>query len=151
MPRMTWFLSFALALPLAAGVTVYARTPTHTPTHMPARGEMEIHDPADPVAAALQLQHLAVITRMEYKEQLIAGMIERRYRLDEVAREFLKCMEGNDVALNVLRLNYRGSGDEARAAQNVIDYVRSQSLPKAEVAAAVKHFEAEFRRLYPAD
>lgn len=147
MPKSTLFWTAALAAALAAGVTVYAGTPD--PERLPSHGN--VLSAAGPEAAEMQQRRNMIATRMAYKELLIEGLVERRLHLDQVAREFLKCMEGDETAINVLRLSYKGCGDEARAAQNVLDYIHSQPIEAGELAATLAHYEAEYRRLYPCD
>ena len=104
---------------------------------------------ADAGVAALHDRGVAVERRIVYKEQLVAGLLEHRYALDEVAREFVQVIEEDETNLAVLRETFGGRTDEERAARNVIAYVRTQSLPPYEMSRAIAHLQAEFSRLYP--
>ena len=145
MIRLTWFRSLVVAVAAVAGAAIYAGVPEPQLT-----GAESCPDGAAR-QAELQVRGVAVARRIAYKEQLVAGLVERRYGLDEVAREFLDLIREDDAGLSVLRLHHAGSTDEVRAARNVIDYVRSQPLSAREAAAAVAHLRGEFRRLYPSE
>ena len=147
MIRSHWFRRLALSVAAIAGVTAFAGLPEPqgfgaTPTHNA--------DPATEArTAALHDRGVVIDRRMAYKEQLVVGLLEHRYSLDEVAREFLRVIAEDETNLMILRLNFAGPTDEARAARNVIAYARSQPLPPYEMSLAVAHLQAEFRRLYP--
>ena len=152
MIRFTWFRRLAVAVAAIAGSTVYFGMPEHQLT-----GADFLPPFCDANAAGSERQadlqnRLATIERrIAYKDQLIAGLVERRYHLDEVAREFLQIINEDAASLNVLRSKYPGRTDEVRAALNVIEYVRCQPLPTCEQTAAVAHLQGEFRRLYPSE
>ena len=147
MIRSNWFRRLALSVAAIAGVAALAGLPDPQSV-----GATPPHDPypqADAHTAALYDRGVVIERRMAYKEQLVAGLLERRYSLDEVAREFLRVIAEDEATLTILRQNFGGPTDEERAARNVIAYVRSQPLPSYQMSLEVAHLHAEFRRLYP--
>ena len=148
MTRATWFRRLALAV-----IAIAAVAATAVPEQLAAADEFAPIDCTDPEtnarSAALQDRGANVLRRIAYKEQLIAGLIEHRYRLDEVAREFAQVIAEDEVNLAILRQAYAGSTDEVRAARNVIAYARTQMMPSYEASLVTARLEAEFRQLYP--
>jgi len=148
MIRSHWSRRLAVAVAAIAGVTAFAGLPE--PQVAGAAPPREVNPEADARMAELQDRSVAIERRIAYKEQLIAGLLERRYALDEVAREFVEVIAEDETNLAILRATYPGPTDERRAAANVIAFVRTQPLPAYELSLAVAHLQAEFRRLYPA-
>ncbi len=147
MIRSLWFRRLAVAVAAIAGVTASAGLPESQ--GVGAGSPRDAVFLADAGVAALHDRGVAVERRIVYKEQLVAGLLERRYALDEVAREFVQVIAEDETNLAVLRQTFGGGTDEERAARNVIAYVRTQSLPPYEMSRAIAHLQAEFSRLYP--
>ena len=149
MTRSAWFRRLAVSVVAVAGVAAFAGLPEQ----LAAADEFAPLFTADAEmnaqSASLQERGATVLRRIAYKEQLVAGLLERRYRLDEVAREFVVVIAEDEVNLMILRQVYAGATDEAKAARNVLDHVRAQPLPEYEMALAVARLQADFRRLYP--
>ena len=150
MTRSTWFRRLTLSVIAIASVAAIA-----VPDQLAAADEFAPldYDNADPEsrarAATLQERGAVIQRRTAYKEQLVAGLIEQRYRLEEVAREFALVIAEDEVNLAILRQTYAGSTDEVRAARNVIDYARTQPMPEYQASLATARLQAEFRQLYP--
>ena len=150
MIRFTWFRRLAVAVAAIAGSTVYFGMPEHQLTGADFLSTFCDADVAESARQAdLQIRLATIGRRIAYKEQLVAGLVERRYQLDDVAREFAHVIAEDEVASNVLRARYPDRTDEVRAALNVIEYVRCQRMPASEQSAAIAHLQGEFRRLYP--
>ncbi len=150
MIRFTWFRRLAVAVAAIAGSTVYFGLPENQLTGADFLAPFGDADAADSARMAeLQTRLATIARRIAYKEQLVAGLVERRYQLDEVAREFVHLIAEDEDSQWVLRAKYPGRTDEVRAALNVIEYVHNQPLSAREQSAAIAHLQAEFRRLYP--
>ena len=151
MTRFTWFRRLAVSVVAVAGVATFAGLPEQVAAAdefaplFTADAETNAH------SALLQERGATVMRRIAYKEQLVAGLLERRYGLDEVAREFVLVIAEDEVNLTILRRVYAGATDEAKAARNVLDHVRAQPLPEYEMALTVARLQADFRRLYPTE
>ena len=149
MIRSVWSRRLAVSVAAIAGVAAAAGLPEP----LAAADASTPHFHADPEAsaraAALQGRGVNVLRRIAYKEQLVTGLVERRYGLGEVAREFALVIAEDEVNLAILRQTYAGTTDEVRAARNVIDYVRTLAMPPYELALAVAALQGEFRRAYP--
>ena len=148
MTRSVWSRRLVVTVVAVAGVAAFAGLPA--PQIAGATPYCHADPESDARTAELQSHGLTVERRMAYKEQLVADLLEHRYTLDEVAREFLAVIAEDETNLSLLRANFAGRTDEEKAARNVIAYVGTQPLPDYEVARAVAHLQAEFRRLYPA-
>lgn len=150
MLRSIWFRRLALSVAAIAGVAA-----TAIPEQLVAADEFAPLFVADADAetnaktAALHDRGVTVLRRIAYKEQLVEGLLARRYRLDEVAREFAQVIAEDEINLAILRQAYVGTTDEVRAARNVIDYARTQPMPDYEVSQVSARLQADFRRLYP--
>ena len=152
MIRFTWFRRLVIAVAAIVGTAVSSGLPERELTGADfAVLDYDADAAGSDRQAVLQTRLVAVARRIAYKDQLIAGLVERRYRLDEVAREFAQVIAEDADCQNVLRCKYPGRTDEVRAALNVIEYVRCQPLPTCEQTAAVAHLQGEFRRLYPSE
>jgi enoyl-CoA hydratase/carnithine racemase len=150
MVRSTWFRRLAVAVAAIAGSTAYFGMPEHLLTGADFLSPLcDANAAGSTRQADLQIRLTAIGRRIAYKEQLVAGLVERRYQLDEVAREFAHVIAEDEDFQNVLRAKYPGRTDEVRAALNVIDYVRCHLVPGSEQASAIAHLQGEFRRLYP--
>lgn len=110
MTRFTWFRRLALAFVVIAGGVVALGLPDQQLT---GAERLPLFDESDPAAVAQQTElherAAAVARRIAYKEQLVAGLVERRYRFDEVAREFLLVISEDENTLGILRLTDRKS------------------------------------------
>jgi len=148
MTRSVWSRRLAATVAAIAGVTAFAGLPA--PQVAGAAQGWHVDTESDARTAELSSHGLTVERRMAYKEQLVADLLEHRYTLDQVAREFLAVIAEDETNLRLLRAHFPGRTDEERAARNVIAYVGTQPLPDYEAARAVAHLQAEFRRLYPA-
>ena len=150
MTRSTWFRRLALAVAAIAAVAALAgfgEPAAAADEFAPLFADAE----TEARAAALKVRGATVLRRIAYKEQLIAGLLERSHRLDEVAREFAQVVAEDEINLAILRQTYAGTTDEVRAARNVIDYVRTQPMPAYETALAVARLQAEFAQAYPGE
>ena len=150
MIRSTWFRRLALSVVAIAAVAAVA-----VPDQLAAADEFAPLSYADPEtkarSAELQDRGAVILRRIAYKEQLVAGLLERRYSLHEVAREFALVVAEDEVNLMILRQTYAGSTDEVRAARNVIDYTRTQPMPDYQASLVTARLQAEFRQLYPSE
>jgi hypothetical protein len=61
--------------------------------------------------------------RIEYKERLVAELVEGRATLRETAREFLEMNRPNPGLMEVVRRAHVGKSDEESTCRNVIEYV----------------------------
>ncbi|MGL6076520.1 MAG: hypothetical protein ACRC8S_20385 [Fimbriiglobus sp.] len=89
-----------------------------------------------------------ILIRLEYKEQLIVGMLEQRYTLRQVAREFLLTNEEDSITATMVMSLYPGDSDEQKAANNVIDFVAARNMSTCDRDLAVANLMDEYERLY---
>ncbi len=149
MTRSTWLSRLAVAVVAIAGAAALAGFPEPLAAADEFAPLLACDAETAARAAALNDRGATVLRRIAYKEQLVAGLLAGRYRLDEVAREFAQVIGEDEVNLAILRQNYAGATDEVRAARNVIDYARTLAMPDYELSLATARLQADFRKLYP--
>lgn len=133
-----------------AGVCLIAAAVIASPGGMPAN---DVEIPSDEVMAAqaadLNRRQSVVNARLAYKEAHIAELVAGRAGLGDIAAAFALLNADDPSARGIIRQHYQGRTDEECAARNVLDFIESRAMPRAERAALLARLRADFDRLYP--
>jgi hypothetical protein len=143
MLRRWWILIPFVSL--AVGVQVF------NPTNMLANHELpEYLIPQEFFEANVELEARKerLNVRLEFKEQLMQGLIEERYTLDQVAREFMRVNSQDEATSQSIMEIYPEATDEAKSAHNVIDFLVPRDMKAAEKDRLMTKLLDDYQQLY---